>query len=309
MIVLAETSGWLLNAGVVLGGALGALALAAAAFFGLQLASQRVAAITSTTAKQSLAQPLFWVEVGLGSVLLLLFALIPYNTFGDDTKVMKDSGLTLVMVLAILLAVWSASVSIADELEGRTALTLLSKPISRRQFIVGKFLGVVGAVYLLFVILGVVLLAMIALKANLEARDLAQHGGGAGQIRQEMLEIVPGLVLAWFEAVVLASISVAISTRLPIVPNLVTCAAIYAIGHLVPLVVQSSAGKLPIVSFIGQLLATLLPVLDHFNVQAAVASGRGIPLEYLAWAGAYAALYCTAALLIALVLFEDRDLA
>ena len=59
------------------------------------------------------------------------------------------------MLLAILLAVWSASVSIADELEGRTALTLLSKPVSRRQFILGKFLAMMIYSFLLILILAV----------------------------------------------------------------------------------------------------------------------------------------------------------
>jgi hypothetical protein len=107
----------------------------------------------------------------------------------------------------------------------------------------------------------------------------------------------------------MASISVAISTRLPMVPNLVICSAIYVVGHLVPLFVQSSMGQLAIVTFVGQFLATVLPVLDHFNIQAAVAAGREVPLEYLAWAGGYCLLYSTVAMLLALVLFEDRDLA
>ena len=74
-----------------------------------------------------------------------MFIYIPYNTFGEDVKMYKDSSLMTIMVLAILVAVWTASVSVADEIEGRTALTLLSKPISRRQFVLGKFLGIVWA--------------------------------------------------------------------------------------------------------------------------------------------------------------------
>jgi hypothetical protein len=50
-------------------------------------------------------------------------------------------------------------------------------------------------------------------------------------------------------------------------------------------------------------------VLDHFNVQASVAAGVNVPLDYLAWALVYCALYSTVAMLLALVLFEDRDLA
>ena len=64
-----------------------------------------------------------------------------------------------------------------------------------------------------------------------------------------------------------------------------------------------------IVAFVAKLFVTLLPVLDHFNIQAAVATGRQVPLAYLGWAALYCLLYSTVAMLVALLLFEDRDLA
>ena len=64
------------------------------------------------------AQPLFWVTLSLGCVLLLIFPFIPYYTLGEDVKMIKDSGLALVTVLSIVLAVRTASVSVLDEIEG-----------------------------------------------------------------------------------------------------------------------------------------------------------------------------------------------
>ena len=125
----------------------------------------------------------------------------------------------------------------------------------------------------------------------------------------EMITVVPGLVLSFLEIVLLASVSLAVSTRLGMVPNLIICFTVYALGHLVPLIVQSSVGKLAIVRFVGQLLATVLPVLEHFTVEAAVVGGVPVPWSYLGWAALYAGLYATVALLVALVLFQDRDLA
>jgi hypothetical protein len=126
---------------------------------------------------------------------------------------------------------------------------------------------------------------------------------------QEMIRIVPGLVLAFLETVVLASISVAISTRLPMLANLIVCASIYVLGNLVPMLVNSSIGKFEIVRFVGQFIATVLPVLDHYNIQAAVAAGAVVPIEYLGMALVYCVLYSTIAMLLGLALFEDRDLA
>jgi len=64
-----------------------------------------------------------------------------------------------------------------------------------------------------------------------------------------------------------------------------------------------------IVHFVGQLLATILPVLENFNIQAAISAGWEVPLPYLFWALLYCLLYSTIAMFFALILFEDRDLA
>jgi hypothetical protein len=53
----------------------------------------------------------------------------------------------------------------------------------------------------------------------------------------------------------------------------------------------------------------VLPMLDHLNIQAAIAGGNPVPYAYLAWAALYALIYIAVAMLVALLLFEDRDLA
>lgn len=275
----------------------------------LRLAFPKVMAIARTTAKEGWAHPLFWIELVMGALLLVLFIVLPYNTFGEDVKMLKDSGLKLITLLSIGLSVWAASVTIADELEGRTALTLLSKPIGRRQFVLGKFLGVLAPAFTMFVVLGTLFLVTVSSKLMYDSRETSNPMPQRPERRAEVVQVMPGLVLAFFETAVLASIAIAISTRWPMLPNLMTCFAVYVLGHLAPLLVQSSIGKLPLVTFVGRLLATVLPALDYFSSDAAIASGRPIPLAYIGAAGMYSAIYITIAMLAALLLFEDRDLA
>lgn len=270
----------------------------------------KASAIALATAKSEMTQPLFMLLIGLGFFLLLSFVFIPYHTFGEDIKVLKDSGLTLIMVFAIFQTVWAASNSVAEEIEGKTAVTVLSKPISRRQFILGKFLGISWASALMFIVLGLWFLVIVAYKPIYDARESANTDPSWQACHIEVVRTVPGLVLAFMETVVFAAIGVAISTRLPLLANLVICFAIYAFGHLTPLLVQAgSENTVMNVRFMAQLIATILPVLDHFNIQAAVSSGIDVPMRYLAVAFAYCVLYVGAALLLALALFEDRDVA
>jgi len=279
------------------------------AYTAFRLIPRRVAAIASSTTKEAIGQPIFTVAIVAGIVLLLSFIIIPYNTFGEDVKMLKDSGLTLVKVLALLVVIWTASVAVADEIEGRTALTVLSKPLTRRQFVIGKYIGLVLVAMLVFLILGSVLMATTSLKVVYDARESSKTDPLWSDCAAEMITIVPGLVLSLLETILLAAVSLAVSTRLGMIPNLIICFTIYVLGHLVPLIVQSSVGKLAIVRFVGRLFATILPVLEHFTIEAAVVGGVPIPWSYLGWAAIYAGLYAAIAVLVALVLFQDRDLA
>jgi ABC-type transport system involved in multi-copper enzyme maturation permease subunit len=278
-------------------------------YLALRFLAPRTSVIAAATAKETIAQPLFTMLVAIGVVMLIAFVFIPYNTFGEDVKMLKTSGMTTIKVLAIIMALWTASTSVADEIEGRTALTVLSKPVGRRQFILGKFLGILWPIVLMFVILGIIFLVTVSYKVVYDARESAKTTPEWTECYAEVVRIVPGLVLAFLESAIIAAISVAVSTRLPMLPNLVICGSIYVLGHLAALIVKSSAGEIVFVRFVGKLLSVILPVLDHFEIEGAIAGATSVPLSYLGWALVYSALYCAAAMLLALIFFEDRDLA
>lgn len=268
----------------------------------------KISAIALSTFKTETAQPIYALFLILGTLFAIASIFIPYYTFDEDIKMLKDAVLTVMLVASIFLAVWAASKSIAEEIEGRTSLTVLSKPIGRRDFIIGKFLGVVWSTGLLYVILSVVFLVVVSFKPVYDMRETQANDVLWQQCFAEMESIIPALVLAFMEVFVFVAISVAISTRMPILANLLICFSIYLLGHLTPLIVQSNITFEPVV-FFGQFLATIIPVLDHFNVQAALTGGREVPLVYLGWAAVYCMLYASISLLLALLLFEDRDLA
>jgi len=200
-------------------------------------------------------------------------------------------------------------VAVADEIEGRTALTVLSKPISRPQFIFGKYVGICSPVAVMFVLLSLFFLFCVSYKVLYDAREGGNPNVDWIDCYREVMTTVPGLLLAFLEACLLTSISVAISTRLPILPNLLICVSIYVLGHLVPLIVASSYGQLQFVQFVGQLFALVLPNLEYFKVSGAIHTGVGTPLIYILTTFAYCIMYVTIVMMVALALFEDRDLA
>lgn len=280
-----------------------------AVYFAVQWLLPAVSNISVATAKEAIGQPMFLLFLLVGAAALVAYIVIPYNTFGEDVKILKDSGLTTIMMLAIIFAMWTASTSVADEIEGKTAITLLSKPISRRQFIIGKFYGILWPVLLIFVVLGPILMACISYKVVYDSRESSRPVPKWQECYDEMIQAPTGLALAFMETAILTAISVAISTRLPMMPNLIIVGSIYVLGHLTPLIVQSSLGQNEFVAFFGRLISVITPNLDNLNIQAAIAAGVPVPPHYLLLAAGYTVLYCTLAMLLALLLFEDRDVA
>lgn len=269
----------------------------------------KVSAIALSTFKTEISQPLFLLVMVLGFAFVVISIYIPYNTFGEDIKMYKDSGLNLIRVMAIFTAIWAASKSVAEEIEGRTALTVLSKPVSRRQFIMGKFAGIAFAIGLLFLVLGLWFMIWTAYKPIYDGQETANKLTDWIQPFQHAFNVVPGLILCFLEVLIFVAVSVAISTRMGVLPNFLICFSIYVLGHLTPQIVESSFGEFAPVVVFGQLIATVFPVLDYFDIQAAISRSSLVPLSYLAEMLLYTTLYSTFALLGSLVFFEDRDLA
>lgn len=286
------------------------VALLAFGFLLAFLFSTRAGIIARATMKEAIRQPVFSLLMIMAIGLLVINTFVPFFSLGDDFKMLKDCGLATILISGLILATWTASTSIADEIEGKTAMTLLSKPVNRRQFVIGKYFGILTAVLILIVPIVIVFLGLLDYKVFYDAREASRQDEVNHTVAfLETIHILPGVILSFFEIAVLTAVSVAISTRVPMVVNMVTCLAVFVVGHLTPLLVQQGVVKLELVLFMARIIATVLPALSVFNMEGAVATGAQVPPIYVAWSAVYAAAYCGMAILLALLLFEDRDLA
>lgn len=272
-------------------------------------AAPRVWALALSTATNEMAQPLYLLLVAIGVFGVLFFGIYPFNTLGDDIRLLRDSGVTLIMIFGMVQAVWSAGTSVSDEIEGRTALTVLSKPVSRRSFILGKYAGIMLAVLVMFAIIGAVLLLVISYKPIYDARETSRATTVWQTSHEEIITTIPVLGLYFMQTMSIGAIAVALATRLPLLANFITCFVVYLIGNLTSPLVASAEGNNELVGFVGKLIAVVVPNLNVFNVQSAVDAGNPIPMIYLAGAFNYLVCFAVAIWMLAMLLFEDRDLA
>ena len=108
---------------------------------------------------------------GLATVLIIFSMVIPYFTFGEDYKMMKQLGFDAIMLFTAIFGLLAASFSINEEIEGRTAITVMSKPINRRQFLIGKYVGTLMACWAMMMLLGWVLTWALYIKPHFDAMD------------------------------------------------------------------------------------------------------------------------------------------
>jgi ABC-type transport system involved in multi-copper enzyme maturation permease subunit len=107
----------------------------------------------STIAKNALMelvrQPVFLLLMTFSAGFSVFLAAVPYFGFGDDPKLVKDSVLAVMLLSGLFGAVLSASSSVAHEIRSGTALAVMAKPVGRAQFLLAKYLGLVGALAIL----------------------------------------------------------------------------------------------------------------------------------------------------------------
>lgn len=104
--------------------------------------------IASNSFRELIRQPVFLLLMGAASLFIVFLSTVPYFGFGDDPKMVQDMSLAVVLLAGLLMSVLCAAATVAQELRTGTALTVLSKPVSRSVFILGKYAGLAGALAL-----------------------------------------------------------------------------------------------------------------------------------------------------------------
>lgn len=296
----------------------------------------KTGAITLAAFQEGIRQPMFWMLTILGALAMVVSIVIPYFTFGEDTKMVKEITYALTMLFPAIFGVINASISVAEEIEGRTAVTLLSKPVTRRDFLVGKFLGITLGGGFMTMLMSWVLIWVVLGKHYYEYQpqitpmppdpiwvlDLVRdtYGQttpgdllkGIGVWTNDCAEALPGLAIGFGQVMTLIAVSVALATRVPMVVNVAACLVIYFLGHLAPIMTEVSV-NIRLVHFFAQLFELLLPALAVFDVSSAIIREAPLdPARYAIYAVnvvLYAIVYTAIALLAGLILFEDRDVA
>ena len=254
-----------------------------------------------------------------GSKFLTLFS------FYQEINMVREMGMATITFWGFIIIVVTSGLVVTQELEDRTAVTLLSKPIQRTDFLLGKFFGLVlSLIPGMIVLSGVLFLTlwmMAAPRLPLLDRDLAlahQQGASAFStslritweyfVMRQSGVVLEGTLLSFFQTSILAAAAVSFAAFFPNVVSVAATTLVFIIGN-VSSYMLSSVENLQVgpLSALARLGSYLIPNLGYFNLQMYFSEGKIISVRYLGLSFAYTALYVVAVFLISCSLFRKRE--
>ena len=212
-------------------------------------------------------------------------------TIGNWARVILDMGLAAIELVGTLMAVIIGVGLLAGEVQRRTVLPTLAKPVARWQFCLGRYLGLL----LLLAVNVAVMLALLALVLK-----AANFKLGAPALSAALLIFVE-LALIAAVAVLFASFST------PLLAGGFAL-AIFFIGHLLSDLQAFGRGKLAGLGRIAAVFYAVLPDLELLNVKAQAANELPVAAAFVWRSAAYGCAYAAVTLIIAMAIFSRRDL-
>lgn len=247
--------------------------------------------IARHTLRSALRDRILYAFVAFG-ILYLLFTLFLGALSLNDLPMIRGFGLAGIYLFGIVIAIFLGSSVLAKEIDERTLYLVLSKPVSRAQVLLGKFLGLFAAVTLTVVIMTVCYLVVVA-----------YQGGGFD---------APALLAVFFQLIETALlIAACIFIGLLATPLLaaVIAAILVFVGHFLPTALQNAQQEQVGGAFLYILkgMYYLLPNLEKFNIRNAVSHSVAISGSEIWAVCGYGLLYVGLLLYLAHLVFKRTE--
>lgn len=263
-----------------------------------------VAIVAAAVYRESVRDRVPLTIVGFGVLIAFASYLISQLTAGQDLKIIKDLGLAALSLLGLAIAVFIGIGLVTKEVERRSIYSLLTKPVTREQFILGKFLGLVVT---LFVNLSAMCVAYYAVLfyQQLTATEAVRNAWPAPATDPRLMIAA---VLIFAELTIVTALALFFSTFSSPLLSILLTLGFWVAGHFNADLRNFGAvvDSVPL-AMVARVLYYVLPNLAPFNVKAEVVHGVPIAADHVLLTLAYALVYVTILLLASIAVFRRRD--
>ncbi len=298
--------------------AVGFLILAALAW----LTTPAAGVIATTTFQESVRRKWMAVLLVFGVVLLALSTFFTQFSPGAEEQFIRDFGIGFIIIITMLMAIFLGVSLVPPDIERRTIFTILSKPVTRLEFLIGKYLGLCLTMLVSLTLLSVMFLISYAIfKINREGwaaanvHDLAAQHGSLGF---QVVNLGKALVLQFGQISILAALAMLLSLVVSNITAIVFCFVIYFGGQMSSFwehLGKSDGGAAqPLSSTLAgpmqgvlNIVSLVLPKLDRFDVRQRLIADLPVEFNYMWKAYGTGFIYVAVLLIIAYLVFSDRE--
>lgn len=276
---------------------------------------RRITAVAGNTFLEAVRQKVFAVLLIFALVLIYGANYFTEFSFQEQFKFLKDLGYASISLTGLLVGLLGASQLIPGEIERRTILTALCRPLRRWEFIVGKYLGLATLLAVMVAIMAIAVGGVLGWK---EAQLIAREGSDpavAEAIQKEARDprLLQAVLLVEMKLAVVAAVAVFFSTIATSTTFVMAMTLmVYLIGHLESVAREQWLESGEVASWMAKVflavVAFLVPDFNLYNLIDEIIAGNAVAWRSTLEVTGYSAVYIAVLLTGAAVLFEGRDI-
>ena len=250
-----------------------------------------IGVIALNTFLENLRDKILYSLLLFAALLITASIFLGTLTIAEQDKIVTDMGLAAINLIGVIISIFVGIGLVSKEIERRTIYTIMARPVSRTQFVLGKYAGLTVTLTVNIVVMFMVLL-------------LTLWWIGA----PIHLSLLQATSLIFIELLVITALAMLFSTFSSATVSASLTLGLFAVGHLtqdLKGIAEKSHNDVMTAIMTG--IYYLCPNLELLNIKGPAAAGISVWLTYQAWATAYGLLYAGMLLAVACVIFQRRD--
>ena len=261
--------------------------------------------------KEISRQPFYYIILFAGCFIMLVSFSFTFFAFGEELKMIRNMGISTITICGLLTGCLSSSILIAGELERQTTLTILCKPITRTDYILGRYFGILTATTLIVVFQFMVLEIALVVRKYM---DISVYSTNP----TNMIDFIclSGIYFALLQIAMLSSISLVLSLFLNTIANITICLLFFIFCNTYSYILPFHTNTYIGVSLIFSVIYAVFPDLQNLNIlilnenfYSPSSSREGYHLvQYMVYISIHSAIYSVSILWLSIFLFKRKEI-
>jgi len=247
--------------------------------------------IILNTFKEIVRNKFLYLILFFAAVFIAFSIIIWKLTLWDDNKVIVDFWLSMIEIFGIIWVLFVWSQLLFKEIEWKTIFLILSKPIKRYEFVMGKFFGFSMTIWLIVLLQSILFLLVLFLK-DIEITKL----------------ILFSLLFTYFKLEILLALVFFFSSFMSTILTILVSVMIYILSHSFTLLLDMVARtKNMILTYFIQFVNLAFPPFEALNIKDVIWSFVDVSFKFYAFNTLYSIAYLSIILYFTVLIFNKKE--